>query len=51
MKYSNAVAPRYPNELGITYDDMKTAIKYAKDVQEYVLKVIDDFQSNEDSRS
>ena len=35
-----AVFPRYPNELGITESDMKTAIQYAKDVQEFVLKVI-----------
>ena len=36
-----AVLPRYPNELGITGEDMKTAIRYAKDVQEFVLKIID----------
>ena len=41
-----AVTPRYPNDLGITSDDMKTAIKYAKDAQEYILKAIDDFQNN-----
>ena len=35
-----AVFPRYPNELGITTEDMKTAIQYAKDVQEFVLKAI-----------
>ena len=35
-----AILPRYPNELGITNDDMKTAIQFAKDVQEFVLKVI-----------
>lgn len=38
-----AVIPRYPNEIGITSDDMKTAIEYAKDVQAFVLKIIDDF--------
>ena len=32
--------PRYPNELGITNADMKTAIQYAMDVQEFVLKAI-----------
>jgi len=41
-----AVTPRYPNELGITEDDMKTAIKYAKDVQEFILKIINDFQNS-----
>ena len=35
-----AVFPRYPNELEITSEDMKTAIQYAKDVQEFVLKII-----------
>jgi HEPN domain-containing protein len=35
-----AVTTRYPNELGITSDDMKTAIEYAKDVQEFILKII-----------
>jgi len=37
-----AVMPRYPNELIITNEDMKTAISYAKIVQEFVLKVIDE---------
>ena len=35
-----AVLPRYPNELEITTDDMKTAIQYAKDVQGFVLQAI-----------
>ena len=35
-----AITPRYPNELGITSDDMKTAIEYAKDVQEFTLNII-----------
>ena len=35
-----SVMPRYPNVLGITTDDMKTAIQYAKDVQEFVLKAL-----------
>ena len=39
-----AVMPRYPNELQITQDDMKTAIQCAKDVQEFVLKIIDDLR-------
>ena len=38
-KYS--VLPRYPNDLEITNEDMKTALKYAKDVQQFVLKVIE----------
>ena len=37
-----AVLPRYPNELGITSEHMKVAIGYAKIVQEFVLKVIDE---------
>ena len=37
-----AVFPRYPNELGITGEDMKTAIQYAKYVQEFILKIIDE---------
>ena len=36
------VLPRYPNNLRITTEDMKTAIQYAKDVQEFVLKAIDE---------
>ena len=35
-----AVIPRYPNELGITNDDMKTAIQYARDVQGFVLQIV-----------
>ena len=35
-----AVLPRYPNALGITDIDMITAIKYAKAVQEFILKSI-----------
>ncbi|MCL2804778.1 MAG: HEPN domain-containing protein [Treponema sp.] len=41
------VLPRYPNELGITNDDMKIAIKYAKIVQEFVLKAIDEKAKSE----
>ena len=33
------VMPRYPNELMITEEDMKTALIYAKRVQEFVLKI------------
>ena len=35
------VMPRYPNQLQITNDDMKIAIQYAKDVQEFVLQVLE----------
>ena len=44
-----AVLPRYPNELGITSEHMKIAIKYAKIVQEFVLKVIDEKQTNDEA--
>jgi len=37
-----AVLPSYPNELGITNEHVKIAIKYAKIVQEFVLKAIDE---------
>ena len=43
-----AVLPRYPNELGITDKDMKVAIKYAKTVQEFALKAIDEKLKNDD---
>ncbi|MCL2042919.1 MAG: HEPN domain-containing protein [Treponema sp.] len=36
-----AVLPRYPNQLEISDNDMKTAIQYAKDVQGFVLKAIE----------
>ena len=42
-----AVLPRYPNELGITSDDMKISIQYAKDVQEFILKAIERASNNE----
>ena len=35
-----AIMPRYPNELGITSEDMKTAIQYAKDIQKVILDVL-----------
>ena len=41
-----AVFPRYPNELGITSEDMKLAIQYAKDVQEFVIKTINETPNN-----
>ena len=34
-----AVAPRYPNELQITQDDARVAIKYAKEIKEFVEKI------------
>jgi HEPN domain-containing protein len=37
-----AVLPRYPNELGITDEHMKAAIRYAKIVQKFVLKAIEE---------
>jgi len=36
-----SVLPRYPNELEINSEDMKTALSYAKKIQEFVLKVIE----------
>ena len=40
-----AVMPRYPNELDITGEDMKTAIRYAKEIQEFILKAIEQFNT------
>ena len=42
-----AVTPRYPNELEITNEDMKTAIQYAKDVQAFVLQVLQEENSDQ----
>jgi len=39
------VLPRYPNDLGITNEDMKTALSYAKSIQEFVMKI---FNESED---
>jgi HEPN domain-containing protein len=36
-----AVLPRYPNELGISNEDMKTALVNAKSIQEFVMKIFD----------
>jgi len=36
-----AVFPRYPNELEITNEDMKTALSYAKSIQEFVMKIFE----------
>ena len=35
-----AVLPRYPNELDISNEDMKNALSYAKNIQEFVVKTI-----------
>jgi len=35
-----AVAPRYPNELEITEHDAKIAIKYAKEIEKFVLEKV-----------
>jgi HEPN domain-containing protein len=34
------IMPRYPNQLQITEDDVKTAIRYAKEIKEFVLEKI-----------
>jgi HEPN domain-containing protein len=34
-----AVMTRYPNELGITQEDMKNALLYAKTIQNFVMKI------------
>jgi len=44
-----SVLPRYPNELGISDDDMKIAIRYAKIVREFVLKAIDEKIKNDEA--
>jgi HEPN domain-containing protein len=36
------ILPRYPNELQITSDEMKLAIRYANDIKEFVLSAIDE---------
>jgi HEPN domain-containing protein len=41
-----AVLPRYPNELDITNEDMKTALNYAKSVQEFVMKTFNEKESS-----
>jgi HEPN domain-containing protein len=33
------VLPRYPNDLGITNEDMKTALSYAQSIQDFVMKI------------
>ena len=39
---SYAVLPRYPNDLGITGEDVKTALDYAKSIQEFVMNIFKD---------
>jgi HEPN domain-containing protein len=34
------VMPKYPNELQLTEDDAKTAIRFAEEIKEFVLSVI-----------
>jgi len=34
-----SVSPRYPNELEINNEDMKTALSYAKSIQEFVMNI------------
>jgi len=34
-----SVLPRYPNDLGITNEDMNTALSYAQSIQEFVMKI------------
>jgi len=34
-----SVLPRYPNELEINNEDMKTALSYAKSIQEFVINI------------
>ena len=41
---THAIMPRYPNELAITGENMKMAIRYSKDMQEFVLGVISGMQ-------
>jgi HEPN domain-containing protein len=36
------VLPRYPNELGISNEDMKNAIVNVKKIQEFVMKLFED---------
>ena len=43
-----AVLPRYPNELGITKEDMKNAISNAKAIQEFVMRIFNQ-PTNENS--
>ena len=45
-----AILPRYPNELGITGEDMKNAIGYAKTVQEFILKAINEKLKSSDTK-
>jgi len=35
-----AVMPKYPNELQITEDDAKTAIRFAEEIKEFVVNII-----------
>jgi HEPN domain-containing protein len=35
-----SITPRYPNELQITTNDTKIALQYAKDIKQFIAKVI-----------
>jgi HEPN domain-containing protein len=37
----NAVLSRYPNELGISNEDIKNALSNAKSIQEFIMKIFD----------
>jgi len=37
-----SILPRYPNELEISNEDMKTALSYAKNIQEFVMNIFSD---------
>jgi HEPN domain-containing protein len=43
-----AVLPRYPNELDITYEDMINAISNAKSIQQFIMKIFNEY-TQEDS--
>jgi glycerol dehydrogenase-like iron-containing ADH family enzyme len=39
------VLPRYPNELAITNEDMKTALSYAKSIQDFVMNIFNNSEN------
>ena len=45
-----AVLPRYPNELGITKEDMKNAISNARAIQEFIMGIFNK-STNENSEA
>jgi HEPN domain-containing protein len=40
------VMPRYPNELQITPNDVKIALRYANDIQQFVLSLKKNYETN-----